>query len=353
MRESYSTNIGDIVSKINPFGKQSGHKEHWSPGDPPVTFYKDANYATMPVSLQYGSYPNLSTAGGYLKAMSSIEIAPFTEVTLYDSLNLTGNTLLLEGPTSVPNLSSYGFNDKAQSMTIVFVPPPLATQAQCCWGSTTDTCGNYIPGSSTCNTSLLGYCAANMSTDPQCKTWCSANPGQCDAIMPAYCAAHPSDPYCSCLLSPVLSNPTTKSINPKCVDSKCLLSGYLNSNMQGTACPSIITCDMQVALTNSGVQLGTYVPIEQNCGGNVTTATPAENTSTTIANTANGTGSTAGQPSTATVTSVPIAAPAASSTLVSYETYIVMFFILLLFVVLMWMGWSMLGDDTVPEAIKR
>ncbi len=110
---------------------------------------------------------------------------------------------------------------------------------------------------------LKAYCAAHLDA-PECKTWCSTRTdGTCDDIAVAWCKEHPADPFCSCISSPLTD--VKFGINPKCVDRKCIDTGYITSNMRTTACPDITNCEVQSLLENSGVQLA-GVTINQQCG---------------------------------------------------------------------------------------
>jgi hypothetical protein len=113
---------------------------------------------------------------------------------------------------------------------------------------------------------LQNYCVQNVN-NPSCREWCKsradAGDGVCDVNVQKWCDEHPSEPYCSCVKSP-LADPKF-GINPKCNDRKCIDTGYITQNMRNTNCPDITNCDVQSKLLNSGVQL-TGVTINQSCG---------------------------------------------------------------------------------------
>ena len=108
--------------------------------------------------------------------------------------------------------------------------------------------------------------SANGLAYAQCRAQCVANPGSCDAFATTYCNTHPDDVFCGCMNSKL--NDPKYGINPKCVDSKCLRSGtYLSSAINSTNCPSIVNCDVQNNINNSGVMIATSIPLQQNCSG--------------------------------------------------------------------------------------
>lgn len=115
---------------------------------------------------------------------------------------------------------------------------------------------------------IADMCAVGSNLSLQtCKDRCIASPGTCDLIAAQWCASHPQDGFCGCMNS-TFTNPKY-GINPKCVDPKCLAPGtYLSSTQNSTNCPAIVNCDIQVAIKNDGYQIGTSIPIQQNCGNN-------------------------------------------------------------------------------------
>lgn len=90
------------------------------------------------------------------------------------------------------------------------------------------------------------------------------HPEICDRAVLSYCELNPNDQYCSCIKSIAAVKGV---INPKCVDAACLRTGYLTTNMQSTQCPTVINCEINATLVNSGMSVYTSIPIEQNCGG--------------------------------------------------------------------------------------
>lgn len=237
----------------------------------PVTLYEDVGYGGISAGIGYGNYSNITSAGFPNDAVSSIKVAPFTKVVLYENTGFTGQSLTLYGPVDIPNLWEYKtrFEDIASSMQVIRMEPTPETKIACCTGGGYQ-CGEFAPGSGACNSFTSGFCsqAANIA-NPYCKTWCRSNTATCDPAVIAYCASNPTDPYCACLASPA----NTKGvINPKCADLKCLTSGYLTSSMAVANCPPIVTCEAKVVLENSGVSLSNSIPVQQNCGNTVAIA---------------------------------------------------------------------------------
>ncbi len=257
----------------------------------PVTFWTNTNFSGTASPVQYGSYPSLTPTGIAPNTASSLKVGPLTDVYLYSLVNFDG-TMVKISSGDIPNLGSpYNFNDKLRSLKVVFAEPPMATQVACCRGTNNAPCGPYLPGTGRCDQVMLNYCPSVM--DAGCRDWASKNPGTADDMVTTWCKTHPSDPFCSCILSPVQ---TKMIVNPKCIDAQCLLGGYQTLGMKQTACPSVVTCNMQIDARNSGTQLATSIPVEQNCGANSTTSMNTKSTDTTN----NYTGAAANQPSMST-----------------------------------------------------
>jgi hypothetical protein len=237
----------------------------------PVVVYTDTNYSGTSAQIGYdNAFSTMQALGLPNDSISSIRVAAFTQVTLYADNNYSGSTLFISGPADIPDFQNYsgGFNDRASSIIVAKVNPSNEIKVSCCTGTRSAyTCGDYAPGSPTCEAAMRSYCTADNISDSRCKTWCRTN--DCDDAVNQYCAANPSDPYCACIKSKA-----TNYANPKCVDKACLDSGYLTTSMRSTACPTVITCEVKNQLTNSGVILSNTVPIQQNCGG-VTSTGPA------------------------------------------------------------------------------
>lgn len=274
----------------------------------PVTLYGDFSYGKNHPwgTANYGIYPNLSIIGIPPGWVWSVEVAAWTQLILYSQPNYAGSQLSLHGPVSIPNLASYRipFGGMTQSLKVVRTEPSAAVKMACCNGTKPSyECGEYKPGTAQCTTAINNYCSTNMQ-DKQCQAWCRSNSALCDNYVQAWCDLHPTDPYCACIKSPAQ---VKGLINPKCIDRNCLNTGYLTTTMQNTNCPSMVNCDVQVSLANSGISLANTVPIQQNCGANNATTgvntqtpnnTPTQTTPTGTQTTPTGTQTTITQPDT-------------------------------------------------------
>jgi hypothetical protein len=252
----------------------------------PLTIYKDKSYGGVFANLTYGNYGDLGTSTGVPRnSISSLRIQPFVKVTLYTETYFTGKMFVIIGPSDMPDLSLFygNINDTIASIKVEAITPSLITQVNCCRGQTPSyQCGPYMPSSQTCTESLREYSTQNLHLN-ESKEWCKSHPELCDTAVIGYCQRYPDDPYCSCINSPA----NVKGVvNPKCVDRKCITSGYLTSSMLATPCPTVINCDIQTQLYNSGVVLSNQIPIQQNCGttGTMTSSVTTIPTSSTSTN---------------------------------------------------------------------
>jgi hypothetical protein len=246
--------------------------------------YDDENYGGTQWPLNYAYIAQLSSAGIPNDAISSIKVAPFTTVILYSDSSFGGTSKIIHGPANIPKLGDFSdsggnWDDRTSSLKVLRTLPTPTELITCCSGSaagsTGSTCGQYVAGSSACTSAMLGYCVGvdalgaavgpNHLDQPPCQSWCKQNPTLCDTAVLSYCrGAGSSTPFCSCINSPA----TTRGlINPKCVDATCIEQGYLTANMMQSNCPNVVNCSIKTDLTNYGVSLAPYVPVEQNCGG--------------------------------------------------------------------------------------
>lgn len=231
----------------------------------PLQVWQDEQYRGLSAVLGYGRYPTAQSMGIGNDTITSLRVGTFTQVTLYENDSYSGRALTIVGPKYISNLKNYtgDFNDLTSSAVVARLEPSLSEKFLCCTGaSPAGACGEFTPGTQTCHAAIASYCASNMGSQA-CQTWCKQNPGYCDSAAISYCSASPSDPFCACINSPVN---TTGAINPKCVDRKCLETGYLTSGMLSTNCPSIVNCDVQTIINNSGIIADISIPIQQNCG---------------------------------------------------------------------------------------
>jgi len=231
----------------------------------PAQVWEDYNYKGSTSKLSYRNYSNVSSLGIPNDSVSSVKVAPFTRLILYDDSSYRGKKISISGPREIPNLSVFtgDMNDAATSFKVERIEPSGRTIADCCTGkSSSYECGEFKPNSSTCVSSMGEYCTAARMNLPECRSFCKENPAECDAAVISYCKDN-TDPFCACVNSPAA---ITGAINPKCIDRACLDTGYLTSNMIQTSCPSVVNCKIQNTLVNSGIVLSNSTPIEQNCG---------------------------------------------------------------------------------------
>lgn len=256
------------------------------------------------VDVTYGEYPDIRDLGFKDNQLSSLTVAPFTKVIIYQNFNFSGRSVEFIGPRTVNKLTDYSMNDKVSSIKVIRMDPPSDQILNCCNNkdSTWEKCGEYsslfayhqyCPADLTracCNDAefrsgvgakickdifdkgdpaskcpgLYKYhCCDKLGDDPKCQNWFRENPTVCDRAANFYCGENPDDPICSCINSPARS---VGVANPLCVDQKCLNTGYVTANMRNTPCPPMVNCDTQTALKNAGVVLSDNTTIVQNCG---------------------------------------------------------------------------------------
>lgn len=243
------------------------------------------SFAGDQASAGYARISSTAAIGIPPGELKTAKIAAFTKVVFFSEESFGGKQLAAMGPNNIPDVS-ISLGRGAASLIITRVEPTTDTVRACCFGQLSPgSCGEFTPGGNTCAGALAKYCANPASLgDQNCRTWCANNPTVCDSAVMQYCGMHPNDVFCGC----VNSQASVRGIvNPKCVDRKCLGGGYLTAAMQSGSCPSIISCDIKLNLMNSGVELGSSIPIQQNCGGSqnaTTTITTAELDAEAIAN---------------------------------------------------------------------
>jgi len=119
-----------------------------------------------------------------------------------------------------------------------------ASLQQCCLDASDDVQTNcmpgYCPGSTMCENYMKDNCTTRFTNDINCKAWCTANHGQCDAGAMDFCKtrAIASDRgFCSCINSPVVKS--LPPMEPTCFDGNCIAWGYKTSAQveAGLDCP--------------------------------------------------------------------------------------------------------------------
>lgn len=295
----------------------------------PVQLYDGHNFDSgrRMVNLDYGDYPQIWTTGMPNDWADSVKVAPFTKLILYDNANFgPGDSATILGPEDVNDLGlSYRIHSRTSSAKVIPMPPTLQTQVECCQGITPAfKCGKYIPGSVVCGNSIEDYCSTHLG-DPKCQAWCKQNTERCDPYAQAYCNTNPGDPFCACIKSPAQ---VKGLLNPKCIDSKCLQTGYQTTSMKNTNCPSMVDCSISTTLANSGVIFANTTKIEQNCGqGN---SEPVVYTVPPL---------------------VPTPNPVSGGPSDQDIMLIVMLFIFLIFISLSLVGFLLLSDDPIDEVM--
>ena len=157
----------------------------------------------------------------------------------------------------------------------------------CIGNPTSDKCnawGNMPANNARWNGILQKYCSDqnNLGT-PFCKTN-MRNIGGIDDAVSTWCAAHPTDPFCSCTVGitqiPEYQN-ASQSIrrfltNPKCYYNTCLNQGYLTTVQRNNPCPSCIN-----SIDVSGAVGGNIDNIAQSCNQSASTSTSTSTSSST------------------------------------------------------------------------
>lgn len=119
-----------------------------------------------------------------------------------------------------------------------------ASLQQCCLDASDDVQTNcmpgYCPGSTMCENYMKDNCTTRFTNDINCKAWCTANHGQCDAGAMDFCKtrATASDrDFCSCINSPAVKS--LPPMEPNCFDGNCIAWGYKTSAQAeaGLNCP--------------------------------------------------------------------------------------------------------------------
>lgn len=292
------------------------------------------------VTLGYGDYADVTSATSMPNdSITSVKVAPFTRVQFWADPHFSGKTIIIDGPLGVPLLKNYGsvnLNDEITSARVTRLEPSTGVKLQCCNGQKpSGECAEFVPGTITCDGAIAAYCTgAGGLNDEYCKSWCRSNPTVCDNAVIAWCASHPSDPYCTC----VRSRASSVGANPKCVDRDCIVSGYQTSSMRLAQCPNIIDCTLKLAIENSGVNIGTTIPVQQNCGNTTVVDASGKIVPTTGTNTQT------------TVTMPTSAADSAFSRNITIA--LIVFVVILLLVALGVAVWWALADET-PERVNE
>ena len=114
---------------------------------------------------------------------------------------------------------------------------------QCCLdasdGVQTDCMPGYCPGSTMCENYMRDNCTTRFTNDINCKEWCIAHSGQCDAGAMDFCKTRviESDKaFCGCINS--LAVHSHIPAEPACVDMNCIQGGaYKTAAQENPDCP--------------------------------------------------------------------------------------------------------------------
>lgn len=247
-----------------------------------VSVWQYENQTGNRSDLPVGEYRDLSKLTIGSNSITCIEVPAFFTLTLFYSADFKGVNKAFKGPLYVGDLKLYDnyWNNQAVSAKVTYSAPSDATLVSCCTGGLVGapTCGPYSKDSPSCGAFISGYCNASHITEPICKTWAENNRLLAEPIVRQFCASNPSDPYCSCILSKVIS---TASANPACIDSSCIMNSGFKTQSMLQVCPSITTytCTQINSLKQAGVNIGTDITATMNCG-TTTTSTPTQGTAT-------------------------------------------------------------------------
>ncbi len=210
-----------------------------------VRIYENPDYQGRNAGLQYGEYAAVDKSTGVANdKVSSLKVAAFTKAVFYQGKNFTDSSITIIGPMSIPHLKNYkgGMNDNVSSIKITRIEPSGDTKAKCC---------------------------AKLLPEQQCGEFWGSSP-TCDIAVSEYCRTRTSDAVCTCINSTLID--PKFGIHPKCIDKKCLETGYQTTGMKSTACPAIVDCKIQNQLVNSGIVLSNIIPVQQNCGTGATSS---------------------------------------------------------------------------------
>lgn len=242
--------------------------------EPKVKFYGYPGCANRSMELAPGNYPDLNAPnmGVGRNDVDSVIVPGNMIVTgyergFYNSGCNDCRKVTLEGGmyNDLDNpFRGLGKNDM-DSITIVRKKPWDEFKMDCCYNQgTQQQCGQFWGGAKTgaCTNMMRTKCdAGQIKSNPRCRDWCVANPGECDVAMTQYCAANPTDPICSCLRSPLKA--------PACFDRACITTpGYRTKTMADISvrCPTVVECNQSVIIDkNSYNNIVSDLRMQQTC----------------------------------------------------------------------------------------
>jgi len=225
---------------------------------PPVTVYSSLN---------------CDGAGGTISPGSSAINPASFGVSNIRSMTIPGNlTVNVTSSSGNTSLTGGSYGDLSQHLTLpiasVTVENPSTPWNQyllnCCQGvGTQSQCGDYWNNGAGCAQLASSAGCADSVLSANCRAVCLATPGACDDAAKTYCAANPTDPFCSCLVADTTSDP-----NPWCTVQQCQVSGYKPQSAigsMGANCPSVTICNQAQNTSDSALSLFDFQYLQ--CGG--------------------------------------------------------------------------------------
>lgn len=103
-------------------------------------------------------------------------------------------------------------------------------------------------------------------THQKCQTFCRNNPGECSSAT-MFCDAHPSDPLCTCLKSPLVQ--FGPNAPPECFDDACKATGYRTRAMADVANAGCNYVNCNQILTAVGGGTIENVTLQQKCSNEI------------------------------------------------------------------------------------
>ena len=118
-----------------------------------------------------------------------------------------------------------------------------ASLQQCCLdasdGVQTNCMPGYCPGSTMCENYMRDNCTTRFTNDINCKEWCTAHSGQCDAGAMDFCktrAIESDRAFCGCINSPAVN--AAIPMEPACIDRNCIqAAAYKTAAQVRPDCP--------------------------------------------------------------------------------------------------------------------
>lgn len=242
-----------------------------------ATFFRNVYYAGDPIKdVLQGTLGETNNIGpDWSRAIRAIVVQDGYTLCLFDQPYLQtnpGNTHCF-GPGSIPDLSKVlrGSNPRdnwsavAQSYKLFkdCDYPQWAWDPACMKPDGVKVVGHCEDKSSKCYQNRAQICSNMQDLDQNCVDFCARNNGLCDQGMARYCMRkdNMNKDICNCINSPA------NKYNPRCIDSNCIRTGYMTSNMLQGTCPDVIDCSVYNNIKNSGGTVEMPEPhIEQRCG---------------------------------------------------------------------------------------